>query len=459
MSLFARFKNKENRSLKKDPFSERRDSDPSPPAVTAQQHAVATTSPTTTPTAEVKNPKDLLPFDKPSPWMTGGISSGYKKPESKPTSPQNEPDLASSPTDESLGSQSEKSDGPSSPPLNPQDSLPFRQNPSPWMKQGGIGKFGSSNTPNTSPAKPPQTQTSPDTLSSSSITTTTTTSGHEQSEASTAQLSTSPLSHERSTSSLTQASLGKQDAAKRQPTPTTRTHSKGSNLTGMKKGSSAKQEVKVDKCKRIVVLGCRNVGKTALTFRFIHNEFYYFDELRMKRSTSESDLKRISSLDELSSEKKKYNLETDANEVKEQKELQESFGVKPTTPPTVPTTIVPTIETKSIHEDKQIIVAQTVVTEESPSTQVQIQQDTAVASNETEEIQRLQKLILHLTQELNNSNKERDELRTMWKNERNEKLQLEEEYYRMEQELNNMKNIHFKISELIRTGMQLHFIF
>lgn len=40
----------------------------------------------------------------------------------------------------------------------------------------------------------------------------------------------------------------------------------------------------------------------------------------------------------------------------------------------------------------------------------------------------------------------------MWKNERTEKLQLEEEYYRIEAELNHMRFVHSQIGELLKIG-------
>jgi hypothetical protein len=140
----------------------------------------------------------------------------------------------------------------------------------------------------------------------------------------------------------------------------------------------------------------------------------------------------MASMDELSDKKK----ESDAIEIKEQKELQASFGVM--SPANVPH--VTPLETKTITEEKQLV---------KPNIEIP---PIDIKTNDTEEVQTLKSIIEALSNELEQSNRERDELAIMWRNERTEKSQLEDEYERVESELNHIRGIQFQIGELLKLG-------
>ncbi len=180
-----------------------------------------------------------LPFvQQPSSWMTGGIGSGYKKPETKPdTEPKTSVELGTSPpqsttnTDESSEPSSENNNTPVATAPIATNEAPFRKSPSPWMTQG-IGKYGSSGQ-NNSPRKEED-------LSSQNSTTS----------------QTSDFSSPKSTpapqpkTSVTDTRTSKSVPQKPRTT----------GLAPMKKPTNPKNQ-KVDKTKRIVILGCRNVGE------------------------------------------------------------------------------------------------------------------------------------------------------------------------------------------------------
>ncbi|KAL0491565.1 ArfGEF [Acrasis kona] len=252
-------------------------------------------------------------------------------------------------------------------------------------------------------------------------------------------------------------------------------NTKDKNKSSMKK--APKKEAKVDKTKRIVVIGCRDVGKTSLTFRFIHNEFFYYDQLRMKRSTSESDLQRVANFDELS-ERKKYNLEPDDTEIKEQKELLESFGCKVQTPlPSTPSTVSsfdvmersrpPAIQldlmSSNMTDESSQLSTSNLMTPNSPpvrSPSVDIEvianrmnlPDMRVMPSDSQQTVQLKNFVLQLTEELYKSNKEREDLAEMWKLLRADKLLIEEQYERVEAELSHLRYIHSQIGELLKFG-------
>ena len=199
---------------------------------------------------------------------------------------------------------------------------------------------------------------------------------------------------------------------------------------------------------KIVVIGCRGIGKSEMVYKFLYNEIRYYHQLTKEKQTLVQDLKT-----------------TVSGEKKEEKRSQASSLPLPPSPitsnnitnTTGALSSSPTQVTAIAPEPKEPIKEASTPTINSLPTDVnQIVEediDFSIKPTDSFEVRQLKLLILKKETEIKKQKEEMDhtiqELTTMWKKERTEKLELEQEYVEQENELNHYISVVQQINQLI----------
>ncbi|EFC41308.1 hypothetical protein NAEGRDRAFT_80719 [Naegleria gruberi] len=189
---------------------------------------------------------------------------------------------------------------------------------------------------------------------------------------------------------------------------------------------------------KIVVIGCRGIGKSEMVYKFLHNEIRFYHQLKKDKAHLLEELKGT-----LASEQKTIN---------EKKTQSASNQQNATTTPTnnLPSsstscTITPKTEPSPTKVQDNLPI--------DPGAIVENEIECALKPSDSLEVRKLKLLLMKKDQEIKKQKEEMEntiqELSSMWKKERTEKVELEEEYVEKENELNHYISVVEQIHHLI----------
>ncbi|KAL9648648.1 hypothetical protein ABK040_016278 [Willaertia magna] len=178
---------------------------------------------------------------------------------------------------------------------------------------------------------------------------------------------------------------------------------------------------------KIVVIGCRGVGKSEMVFKFLYNEIHYYYQLTHDKQQLEKELKKEVKKQSIIMESTVSNNNNGTNVERRQSTiLSSSQSPRSNGPITLPTKVEQIIESEI---------------------------DVDLKSNDSLEVRKLKLLLQKKNEEIVKQKKELDnmvqELSTMWKKERTEKLELEQDYVEQENELNRIRSVIHQIQQLV----------
>ncbi|KAG2386392.1 hypothetical protein C9374_002838 [Naegleria lovaniensis] len=239
---------------------------------------------------------------------------------------------------------------------------------------------------------------------------------------------------------------------------------------------------------KIVVIGCRGIGKSEMVYKFLFNEIRYFHQLKKEKGRLMEELKSVSTPTSPTTSNTTTSTTTTTNDTsniscttttdppssipssKQNGTTPVSSPPQQQQPPTpsvassctsdVSTPSSPPITTTQLNSTSTTTstgIGATASTNDSlpkdASQIVESEIDISLKATDTLEVRRLKLLIMKKDQEIKKQKEEMEntihELSNMWKKERTEKLDLEQEYVEKENELNHYISVVDQIHTLI----------